>query len=301
MSSTDTIALPGLQTVFKSLEWVDGVTFDLTGLPDAFVSLLTHCSEISRDKDNANARLVAAYELLDITEPAKSKYDADGPDVLRNAIMTAIDDSEFASLLASMCDTYYFLRSLDGFSLDEKSFSDIVKLLRLDETAAPNAESTSETHATVIDSLNAYLDKLETRYPGIKQFANCVMLEANIAQEFGTGYEHLYNLRSELPSDGKLYVATLHSIVDSVQKNLDTAHMIAAARSLYQDENAEYWSVVCNTIWELQNGSDADHDYIDDDNDDYYYDFLANVNLPKHASSASGRAASGRKVGLVAN
>ncbi|KAJ1724157.1 hypothetical protein LPJ53_001554 [Coemansia erecta] len=301
MSSSDTITLPGLQTVLKSLEWVDGVTFDLTGLPDAFVSLLMHCSEISRDKANANAHLVAAYELLDIAEPAKSKYDADGPDVLRNAIMTAIDDGEFASQLASMCDTYYFLRSLDGFPLDEKSFGNIVNLLRLDETAASSAEMSADTHATVIDSLNAYLDQLETRYSGIKQFANCVMLEANIAQEFGTGYEHLYSLRSELPSDGKLYMATLHSIVDSVQKNLDTAHMIAAAHSLYQDDSACHWSVVCNTIWELQNGGDADHDYSEDLDDEYYHDFLANANLPKHASSISGRAASGLTAGLVAN
>ncbi|KAJ1802275.1 hypothetical protein LPJ75_006234, partial [Coemansia sp. RSA 2598] len=240
MSLPETASLE-LQSVLKSLEWVDGVIWDLTGLPDAFVSLLMHCSEISRDAANARAHLTAAFELLDIAEPAKSKYDADGPDVLRSAIKLAVDDEAFASNLASLCDTYYFLRSLEIFSLDKQSFDKLVGLLKLDDTAPGDASTYIHTHTEVVDSLNAYLGQLEDKYPGIKLFANCVMLEANIVQEFGTNFEHLFGLRSILPQDGELYMATLRCVVDSLHRNMDAAEMIAQARHLYEDAEPEYW------------------------------------------------------------
>ncbi|KAJ1642007.1 hypothetical protein LPJ64_006099 [Coemansia asiatica] len=296
MSSSETTAPLELQKVLKSLEWVDGVIWDLTGLPDAFVSLLMHCSEILRDAANAHAHLGAAFELLDIAEPAKSKYDAEGPDVLRSAIKLAVDDRVFASNLASLCDTYYFLRSLEIFSLDKQSFDKLVGLLKLDDAALEDASAYSHTHTEVIDSLNAYLGQLEAKYPGIKLFANCVMLEANIMQEFGTNFEQLFALRSILPQDGELYMATLRSVVDSLHENLDAAGMIANVRYLYEDAEPEYWEAVSNAIWELQNGPDADNDMLCDDDYEIHYSedlHFQPANIPD--SSAS------RVMGMVAN
>ncbi|KAJ2604323.1 hypothetical protein H4R99_001881 [Coemansia sp. RSA 1722] len=289
-------ASPELQSVLKSLEWVDGVIWDLTGLPDAFVSLLMHCSEISRDTANARAHLAAACELIDIAEPAKSKYDADGPDVLRSAVELAVDDKAFASNLASLCDTYYFLRSLDAFSLDKQSFDKLVGLLKLDDTVPEDASAYIHTHAEVVDSLNAYLGQLEAKYPGIKQFANCVMLQANIVQEFNTNFEPLFGLRSILPQDGELYMDTLRSVVDSLRQNMGAAEMISSARHLYENAEPGYWEAVSNAIWELHNGSDADNDMFCDED----YEMLCGEDLSTQPSKIPGSGVS-RVVGMVAN
>ncbi|KAJ2371528.1 hypothetical protein H4S02_009525, partial [Coemansia sp. RSA 2611] len=48
---TATADEPGIDIykTFKSLEWTEGVVWDLTGLPDAFLGILMHCRGISND------------------------------------------------------------------------------------------------------------------------------------------------------------------------------------------------------------------------------------------------------------
>ncbi|KAJ1947686.1 hypothetical protein GGF37_000270 [Kickxella alabastrina] len=259
--------MPSLLSIFKSLEWVDDNIWDLTGLPDTFVNLLLYCGDICRDKANTQVHFMAASELLSIADRPKSSYDIDGPAALKNAIKLATNDPVVASSLASLCDTYYFLRSLVIFELDEQSFTKLVELLKIDGADGQD-EAPACTHADVVNSLDAYLGQLEAQYPGIKVFANCAMLEANIAQEFGAGYKLLYGLRYELPADGELYMATLRCIVDSIRQNADVMEMIVNARCLYQGLLSEHWVAACNAIWELQNGHDsADQDAFINDSD----------------------------------
>ncbi|KAJ2724884.1 hypothetical protein GGI07_001633 [Coemansia sp. Benny D115] len=251
---------PSLQSVLRSLEWVDNVTWDLTGLPDAFLGLLSHCSDICRDRANIATHFNAANELLGITDNTKSSYDAEGPDALKAAIRLSAEDTEFSANLASLCDTYYFLRSLDGFALDEQSFGKLVSLLRLEEPEGEGKSVAINTHQEVRDSLDAYLEELESEYPGIKQHVDRVMLEANIVQEFDADYEQLFSLRSKLPSDSTLYLDTLRCILEGAQKNMNGSQIISEAHRLYQDSNSEYWSVACGAIWELEHGRDGDVD-----------------------------------------
>ncbi|KAJ2792070.1 RNA export factor gle2 [Coemansia linderi] len=207
---TATADEPGIDIykTFKSLEWTEGVVWDLTGLPDAFLGILMHCRGISNDHEYAKAHHAAALELLGVTNPAISLFDTNGPHVLGQAIKAAMDNAEFATTLAGVCDSYYFLRSLDVYDLDESSISELVDLLGLGDQGG----DFECTHADISGALDACLSRLESKYPGIKRYANCVMLEANVTQEFGASYEHLYSLRSELPPDGDLYMATLSCI-----------------------------------------------------------------------------------------
>ncbi|KAJ2034471.1 hypothetical protein GGI08_008941, partial [Coemansia sp. S2] len=108
---TATADEPGVDVykTFKSLEWIEGVVWDLTGLPDAFLGILLHCRGVACDQENAVAHQAAAFELLCITDPAVSLFDTNGPQVLKHAIEAAMADAEFATTLAGMCDSYYFL------------------------------------------------------------------------------------------------------------------------------------------------------------------------------------------------
>ncbi|KAJ2521911.1 hypothetical protein H4217_001087 [Coemansia sp. RSA 1939] len=273
MSSVD----PSPYGAFKSLEWIEGVVWDVTGLPDAFASLLSDCSAIARDRSHATQHVAAALEILDIVEPAKSMYDPDGPDALKKAIDAAVVDPAYASMLGNICDTYYFLRALDVFGLDSKSFEGIVALLHPDEH--DDTSSIEYTHAEIVAMLNTYLNKLESEYPGIKQYANCIMLEANVVQEFGACHELLYAFRSELPTDGDLYMETLRCVVDCVQENLDMEQLTERTHALYEGSLGEFWPAALNFIWELYNGSDGEYSLYNDSEE--YVDV-------EYATSASG-------------
>ncbi|KAJ2613181.1 hypothetical protein H4S08_002358, partial [Coemansia sp. RSA 1365] len=174
--------------VFKSLEWIEDVIWDLTGLPDVFVTLLSHCSSIYYDREHIQMHEQAALETVELANSANSLFDAEGPDELSAAVKKAATDLEVASKLASLCDTYYFLRSLNVFNLSKSEFDGLVELLQ----AGDQIDAGLYTHADAVDSLNVYLDKLEVSHPGIKHYANCAMLEANIVQEFDTSYELLH-------------------------------------------------------------------------------------------------------------
>ncbi|KAJ2797664.1 hypothetical protein H4S07_005890 [Coemansia furcata] len=240
---------------FKSLEWVEGVVWDLTGLPDAFLGILLHCRGVACDQANVVEHKTAALELLCIADPAVSLFDTNGPQVLKQAIEAAISNAEFAATLAGMCDSYYFLRSLDVFSLDESSVGELVELLSLDD----RGEDSEPTHADISGALDACLCRLEIKYPGIRHYAKCVMLEANITQEFGTSYEHLYSLRSELPLDGDLYMATLSCIAACAQKNMTCEQMIIEAQALFTGSSSEWWACACTFICEIQDDDPVDH------------------------------------------
>ncbi|KAJ2289648.1 hypothetical protein IWW55_006247, partial [Coemansia sp. RSA 2706] len=69
--------------VFKSLEWVENAVWDLTGLPDVFVTLLLYCSSMSTDSDDLSVHEKAALETLGLVESSGSLYDSDGPFVLK--------------------------------------------------------------------------------------------------------------------------------------------------------------------------------------------------------------------------
>ncbi|KAJ2327042.1 hypothetical protein GGI00_004571 [Coemansia sp. RSA 2681] len=240
-----------MYSAFKSLEWIEGVVWDLTGLPDAFLGILVNCRGIAYDQENAVAYQAAALELVCIADPAVSLFDDNGPQVLRQAIKVAMVNTEFAATLAGMCDSYYFLRSLDAFGLDESSFGELVGLLCLGED-----QDAACTHADISRALDACLLRLERKYPGIRHYANCVMLEANVTQEFGTSYEHLYSLRSDLPPDGNLYMATLSCIVSCAQKNKTSMQVVSEARALFAEGNSKHWARACDFICELQS---SDH------------------------------------------
>ncbi|KAJ2892058.1 hypothetical protein IWW38_003362 [Coemansia aciculifera] len=252
--TTNMAGVDNMYKTFKSLEWVEGVVWDLTGLPDAFLGILLHCKSIAHDQENADAHQAAALELLSIADPAVSLFDANGPQVLRQAIGAAMANADFAATLAGMCDSYYFLRSLDVFALDEGSVGKLVDLLCL----GGDQNDAAHTHADVARALDACLLQLESKYPGIRHYANCAMLEANIIQEFGTSYEHLYSLRSLLPPDGDLYVATLSCIVSCAQKNMACAEIIGEARALFAESPAEHWACACDFICELQGSEYVD-------------------------------------------
>ncbi|KAJ2552095.1 hypothetical protein EV175_003445 [Coemansia sp. RSA 1933] len=256
---------PSLHSVFKSLEWIEGVVWDVTGLPDAFSSLLSECSAISRDHDHCSEHTASARAILDIVEPAKSAFDASGPDALNEAIETAANNDAYATMVGNICDSYYFLRALDVFSLDSNSFEKIVALLHPNEQA--DASPVTYTHAEIVATLNAYLHKLESEYPGIKQYANCIMLEANVEQEFGACHELLYSLRSELPADGDLYMHTLRCIAECVQENVGMEQLTERAHSLYGGSLGEFWPATLNFIWELYNGSDGEYYDLEEDMD----------------------------------
>ncbi|KAJ2490309.1 hypothetical protein IWW37_003266 [Coemansia sp. RSA 2050] len=253
---TATADKPGVDVykAFKSLEWAEGVVWDLTGLPDAFLGILLHCRGLYNDQENAKAHQAAVLELLGVTAPAISLFDTSGPQALKQAIKTAMTNAESASTLAGVCDSYYFLRSLDVFDLDESSISELVDLLRLDDQGG----GFECTHADISSALNACLGRLESKYPGIRHYANCVMLEANVAQEFGASYEHLYSLRSELPPDGDLYMATLSCIVACVQKNMTCEQMVAETCALFDKSLPERWASACGIICELLCSDHAD-------------------------------------------
>ncbi|KAJ2394644.1 hypothetical protein GGI23_004609 [Coemansia sp. RSA 2559] len=248
---------PSPHSVFKSLEWIEGVIWDVTGLPDAFASLLSECSAVSRDHDCASEHTAAALSILDVVEPAKSMYDASGPDALKEALETAANDATHAAMIGNICDTYYFLRALDVFSLDSASFERIVALLHPNEQ--DGASSIAYTHAEILAMLNTYLHKLEPEYPGIKQYANCIMLEANVEQEFGACHELLYAFRSELPADGELYMSTLRCIADCVHDNVGMNQLTERVHSLYDGSLSEFWPAALNFIWELYNGSEGEY------------------------------------------
>ncbi|KAJ2010206.1 hypothetical protein IWW57_007019, partial [Coemansia sp. S610] len=78
---TATADEPGIDIykTFKSLEWTEGVVWDLTGLPDAFLGILMHCRGISNDHEYAKAHHAAVLELLGVTNPAISLFDTNGP------------------------------------------------------------------------------------------------------------------------------------------------------------------------------------------------------------------------------
>ncbi|KAJ2082894.1 hypothetical protein H4R24_001224 [Coemansia sp. RSA 988] len=242
--------------VFKSLEWIEDVVWDLTGLPDVFVTLLSHCSSIYYDRDQSQMHEQAALKTVELANSANSLFDAEGPGELGAAVKKAATDLEFASTLASLCETYYFLRSLNVFYLSNSEFDGLVELLK----AGDQVDAGLYTHADAVGSLNVYLDKLEANHPGIKHYANCAMLEANIVQEFDTTYELLHGLRDQLPSDGDLYMATLRSIVNSAHDNATMAQVIENAHALYVADLAQYWTTAANTIWEVLAGTDADAD-----------------------------------------
>ncbi|KAJ2756657.1 hypothetical protein GGI19_000687 [Coemansia pectinata] len=84
------------------------------------------------------------------------------------------------------------------------------------------------------------------------------MLEANVTQEFGTSYEHLHGLRSELPPDGDLYMATLSCIVACAQKNMTCEQMIIEARTLFAKSSSEHWACAFSFICELQSSDQVD-------------------------------------------
>ncbi|KAI9501886.1 hypothetical protein GGI25_000232 [Coemansia spiralis] len=265
---------PSPHSVFRSLSWAEVVVWDATALPDAFASLLSHCSNIAHDREHVAEHQFAALATLDIFDSVKSMYDADGPDVLRKAIQIAVADDGFANVFGSICDTYYFLRALDVFGLDNQSFDGIVALLKLDEhddTAIPY------THSEIVALLNTYLHKLESKYPGIKQYATCVMLETNVEQEFGACRELLYAFRSELPADGDLYMNTLRCIADSMHENIDMEQLIERVRSLYDGSLSEYWPSALNFIWELYN----------DDGSEYMMEMEPPKNAADHTTGAS--------------
>ncbi|KAJ2851388.1 RNA export factor gle2 [Coemansia brasiliensis] len=248
-------------SVFKSLEWVESAVWDLTGLPDAFVTLLMHCSSMSSDSEDLPMHEGAALESLGYVESAGSLYDSDGPFVLKAAIKRASTDQEFASMLASLCDTYYFLRSLNVFSLSSQEFDGLVDLLQADvETDAP-----LYTHADAVGLINVYLDKLEYSHPGIKHYANCAMLEANIVQELDTSYDLMHRLRDQLPQDGDLYMATLRSILASARENATIAQAIEKTRRHYEGASSIFWDAASNAIWDMYAGADDDIDTIMDE------------------------------------
>ncbi|KAJ2866417.1 RNA export factor gle2 [Coemansia aciculifera] len=254
---TATAGEPGVDVykTFKSLEWIEGVVWDLTGLPDAFLGILLHCRGVFNDQENAVAHQAAALELLCITDPAVSLFDTNGPQVLKHAIEAARVNAKFAATLAGMCESYYFLRSLDVFELDESSINELVDLLCLGDHGESDAEC---THADISSALDACLRQLEAKYPGINHYANCVMLEANVTQEFGTSYEHLHGLRSELPPDGDLYMATLSCIVACAQKNMACEQMIIEVRTLFAESSSEHWACAFSFICELQSSDQVD-------------------------------------------
>ncbi|KAJ2469051.1 hypothetical protein GGI02_003511 [Coemansia sp. RSA 2322] len=240
--------------MFKALEWTEDVLWDLTGLPDTFADILLHCKGIFYDEHNALAHQAVALELLGFTNSAKSLFDANGPDMLQRAIESATTSAVFASTLASISEAYYFLRALDAFALDDISVNELAKLLLLDDQGAVVAC----THADVASALDACLSRLDVKYPGIRLYANCAMLEANIAQEFGTSHEHLYSLRSELPVDGNLYMAILKCIIECARENMTCSQVVNKARCLFVGAKSEYWPTVASFIFELQGDDDGD-------------------------------------------
>ncbi|KAJ2355282.1 hypothetical protein IWW50_005079 [Coemansia erecta] len=256
-------------SVFKSLEWVETAIWDLTGLPDAFVTLLSHCSSMSTDIDNLPMHEEAALETLCLADSAGSLYDSDGPFTLKAAIKRAALDPEFPGMLASLCDTYYFLRSLNVFSLSTHEFDGLIDLLQADD----EIDVPLYTHTDAVGLINVYLDKLEHSHPGIKHYATCAMLEANLVQELDTSYELLSSLRDHLPQDGDLYLATLRSILNSARENGTIAQVIARARQHYSGALSIYWDAASNVIWDLYSGADEDVD-MNADEDDNYVDML---------------------------
>ncbi|KAJ2162910.1 hypothetical protein GGF46_000293 [Coemansia sp. RSA 552] len=241
--------------VFRSLQWVEDVVWDLTGLPDIFVSLLAQCSYIGQDSDNRPEYATEPLEILNLVRSADSKYDTDGPSMVEAAIKQAKADEGFAMELACLCNTYYFLRSMKSvFSLDEQEFDGLVGQLRPDR----NADAPLHTHADALGSLNLFLDKLEPKYPGIRHYASCIMLEANVVKEYGTTYEYLHGLRSQLPPDGDLYMATLRSIIESVHQNATVAQTMESAHALYENALPDYWTAASNGIWDIIEGGDGE-------------------------------------------
>lgn len=238
-----------LYPIFKSLEWVEDVTWDQTGLPDAFVSLLSHCKELANDRANVTMHQSAAAEVLAITESPMSHYDVDGPDMMSEAVDMAAAEGNFAVTLAGMCDIYYFLHSLNVFEIDSKSFNKLVALLSAEGVQGAPKHSEESQHA--VDSLDQFLGKLENKYPGIEAYAHRIMLEANIVQEFGIGYETLQSFANELPTDGSLYNATLRCIAESTCKNMDLMQTLDHAHGSFNGSLSDYWPAACDFIWEL--------------------------------------------------
>ncbi|KAJ2587555.1 hypothetical protein IWW49_003418, partial [Coemansia sp. RSA 1797] len=153
-------------SVFKSLEWVETAVWDLTGLPDTFVNLLSHCGNMTADSDNLQMHEESALETLGFVDSAGSRYDSDGPFALKAAIKRAAADPEYAGMLASLCDTYYFIRSLNVFSLNAQEFDGLVDILQADD----EIDMPLYTHTDAVGLINVYLDKLEHKHPGIKHY-----------------------------------------------------------------------------------------------------------------------------------
>ncbi|KAJ1750315.1 RNA export factor gle2 [Coemansia sp. RSA 990] len=293
MAQAASQGLPAMNphSVFRSLEWVESAIWDLTGLPDAFVTLLMHCSSMSSDSENLPMHEEAALESLGYVESAGSLYDSDGPFVLKAAIKRASTDPEFASVLASLCDTYYFLRSLNVFSLSSQEFDGLVDLLQADdETDVP-----LYTHADAVGLINVYLDKLEYNHPGIKHYANCAMLEANIVQELDTSYELLHRLRDQLPQDGDLYMASLRSILGCARDNATIAQVIEKTRKHYEGALSIFWDAAANIIWEMYAGADDDIDTFMDEDIELFEPSSSNLKSD-HAESQARMAGDGSKV-----
>ncbi|KAJ2501540.1 hypothetical protein GGH96_001861 [Coemansia sp. RSA 1972] len=267
-------------SVFKSLEWVETAVWDLTGLPDTFVTLLSHCSDMATDSDNIQMHEESALETLGFVDSAGSRYDSDGPFALKAAIKRAAADSEYAGMLASLCDTYYFIRSLNVFSLNAQEFDGLVDILQADD----EIDMPLYTHTDAVGLINVYLDKLEHKHPGIKHYATCAMLEANIVQELDTSYELLNSLRDHLPQDGELYMTTLRSILNSARENGTIAQVIARARKHYAGAKTVFWDAASNVIWDLYSGADEDVDMNPDDEIDMIGAGSA-INMGDHADA----------------
>ncbi|KAJ1966248.1 hypothetical protein GGI12_000210 [Dipsacomyces acuminosporus] len=258
-----------LHKVFGSLAWAESVLWDSTGSPDAFARLLASCSSISLDRSKAQEHQDVALKLLNQAHAIGRKSIGDYQ-TLKQAVQLAMENEAYANGLANLCGIHYFLRRLDAFSLDDQSLSRVIDSLKLfDQT------DLLSTHESTIDALNACLGQLEARYPGIKQYTNCAMLETNVGQEFGLGPDQFAALRSALPADGELYLDTLRCIAGCLQKNLDTTETLQEARRLYSDSAlAEYWIPVSNFIWDLQNSMEFDDDdeNVWDEEDIYDYE-----------------------------
>ncbi|KAI8326503.1 hypothetical protein GQ54DRAFT_294745 [Martensiomyces pterosporus] len=256
-----------LHRVFKSLGWAESMLWCSTGHPDAFAKLLASCSSISYDRSSAPEHQSVALHLLSDAESASRKTRAPGSSsrqTLEKAVLLASSNEAYAGGLASLCGIYYFLRRLDVFELDDTSLGGLTDALRLDQSGE-QVEQASATHKDALDSLNACLGRLETKYPGIKLYTNCAMLETNIGQEFGVGLEPFAVLRNALPGDGELYLATLRCIVDCLQRNLGTTQTLHEARRLYTGSLDQYWVMASNFIWELQDGMSFGHELDDDE------------------------------------